>query len=200
MKIGYARVSTAGQELEIQRQALEADGCERVYLEKESGAKRARPELNAMLDSLRPGDVVTVHKLDRLARSLGDLLEISQIIRKAKAELRIMGSEGLDTTTDQGRLMFSILGAFADFERSLIVGRTSRGREAAMARGVKFGPKVKYKPELLASAAEFARQPGQSVTAAAHKFGGMSRATLYNYMQKQADLAKEAKLTKEAAQ
>jgi DNA invertase Pin-like site-specific DNA recombinase len=191
MKIGYARVSTAGQDLEIQRQALEADGCDRIYLEKESGAKRDRPELNKMLDSLRAGDVVTVHKLDRLARSLGDLLEISQIIRKAKAELRIMGSEGLDTTTDQGRLMFSILGAFADFERSLIVARTSRGREAAMARGVKFGPKVRHKPEKLAAAAQMAAQEGSSVTAAAIKFG-CSRATLYNYMQRQADLAKEA--------
>jgi DNA invertase Pin-like site-specific DNA recombinase len=191
MKIGYARVSTAGQDLEIQRQALEADGCDRIYLEKESGAKRDRPELNKMLDSLRAGDVVTVHKLDRLARSLGDLLEISQIIRKAKAELRIMGNEGLDTTTDQGRLMFSILGAFADFERSLIVARTSRGREAAMARGVKFGPKVRHKPEKLAAAAQMAAQEGSSVTAAAIKFG-CSRATLYNYMQRQADLAKEA--------
>lgn len=182
MKIGYARVSTSGQDLEIQRQALEADGCERIYFEKESGAQRARPELNKMLEQLRPGDVVTVHKLDRLARSLSDLLEISQTISKAKAELRIMGSEGLDSTTDQGRLMFSILGAFAEFERSLIVSRTARGREAAKARGVKFGPKVKHKPEKLAAAAELARRPGQSVTAAAREFG-CSRATLYNYMQ-----------------
>jgi DNA invertase Pin-like site-specific DNA recombinase len=188
MKIGYARVSTAGQDLEIQRQALEADGCERIYQEKESGAQRARPELNKMLEQLRPGDVVVVHKLDRLARSLSDLLEISQTIRTAKAELRIMGSEGLDTTTDQGQLMFSILGAFAEFERSLIVSRTARGREAAKARGVKFGPKVRHKPEKLAAAAELARRPGQSVTAAAREFG-CSRATLYNYMQANAQEA-----------
>lgn len=188
MKIGYARVSTQGQDLDVQREALEADGCERIYLEKESGAKRDRPELNKMLEHVRPGDVVVVHKLDRLARSLSDLLEISDKIRAAKAELRIMGSEGLDSTTDQGRLMFSILGAFAEFERSLIVSRTARGREAAKARGVKFGPKVRHKPEKLAAAAEFARQPGQSVTAAALKFD-CSRATLYNYMQANAQEA-----------
>lgn len=188
MKIGYARVSTQGQDLEVQREALEADGCERIYLEKESGAKRDRPELNKMLEHVRPGDVVVVHKLDRLARSLSDLLEISQTISKAKAELRIMGSEGLDSTTDQGRLMFSILGAFAEFERSLIVSRTARGREAAKARGVKFGPKVRHKPEKLAAAAELARRPGQSVTAAAREFG-CSRATLYNYMQANAQEA-----------
>ena len=188
MKIGYARVSTQGQDLEVQREALEADGCERIYLEKESGAKRDRPELNKMLEHVRPGDVVVVHKLDRLARSLSDLLEISDKIRAAKAELRIMGSEGLDSTTDQGRLMFSILGAFAEFERSLIVSRTARGREAAKARGVKFGPKVRHKPEKLAAAAELARRPGQSVTAAAREFG-CSRATLYNYMQANAQEA-----------
>lgn len=188
MKIGYARVSTQGQDLEVQREALEADGCERIYLEKVSGAKRDRPELNKMLEHVRPGDVVVVHKLDRLARSLSDLLEISDKISAAKAELRIMGSEGLDSTTDQGRLMFSILGAFAEFERSLIVSRTARGREAAKARGVKFGPKVRHKPEKLAAAAELARRPGQSVTAAASEFG-CSRATLYNYMQANAQEA-----------
>jgi DNA invertase Pin-like site-specific DNA recombinase len=195
MKIGYARVSTAGQDLEIQRQALEADGCDRIYLEKESGAKRDRPELNKMLDSLRAGDVVTVHKLDRLARSLGDLLEIQKKIGPdgADANLRIIDSPELDSTTINGQLMFSILGAFAQFERSLIVGRTSRGREAAMARGVKFGPKVRHKPEKLAAAAQMAAQEGSSVTAAAIKFG-CSRATLYNYIQRQADLAKEAQL------
>lgn len=188
MRIGYARVSTDNQDLTDQQQQLAADGCEQIFFEKVSGAKRDRPELNAMLSMLRRGDVVVVAKIDRLARSLSDLLELSTLIHEAGADLRFIGEAGLDTTTDQGKLMFSILGAFAEFERSLIVARTTRGRDAAKARGVKFGPKVKHTPEKLAAAAQAAREEGSSVALAAKAFG-MSKATLYNYMQRTQEAA-----------
>lgn len=190
MILGYARCSTVAQELDIQKAALEAAGAERIYFEKASGAKRDRPELNKMLEQLRPGDICTVCHLDRLARSLSDLLWISERIEKAGAQLRIMGSP-LDTTTEHGQLMFQLLGAFAQFEKSMIVRRTSEGRKAAQARGVKFGPRPTFTPEVLNAAAELAQQEGMSVTRAARQFR-MSRATLYSHLKNQADNARAA--------
>lgn len=139
MLIGYARVSTDDQTLDQQREALKAAGCKRIYEEKASGAKRDRPELARMLDHLRTGDVVTITRLDRLARSTRDLLDIAERLEAAEAGLRSLAEPWADTTSPAGRMVLTIFGGIAEFERSLIHERTSGGRAAAKAKGVLFG-------------------------------------------------------------
>ncbi|MER8376001.1 recombinase family protein [Mesorhizobium sp. M1338] len=125
MMIGYARVYTQGQDLDQQHAALGAAGCIRLFEEKVSGGKRDRPELVKLLDHLRPGDVVTVTRLDRLARSTRDLLDIAERISEAEAGLRSLAEPWADTTTPAGRMVLTVFAGVADFERSLIVERTS---------------------------------------------------------------------------
>lgn len=137
--IGYARVSTDDQTLDQQRAALKAVGCKRIFEEKVSGAKRDRPQLAALLDQLRDGDVVTVTRLDRLARSTRNLLDIAEQIGDAKAGLRSLAEPWADTTSPAGRMVLTIFAGIAEFERSLIHDRTSSGRAAAKAKGVRFG-------------------------------------------------------------
>lgn len=139
LMLGYARVSTGSQSLAQQRTDLKAVGCMRLFEEKASGAKRNRPELERMLDHLRTGDVVTVTRLDRLARSTRDLLEIADRLRSIGAGLRSLAEPWADTTTPAGRMVLTVFAGIADFERSLILTRTSAGRKAAQARGVRFG-------------------------------------------------------------
>lgn len=138
MRIGYARVSTQEQDTALQLDALERARCERTYQEHRSGVDRARPELARMLDILRPGDTVVVYKLDRLARSLGDLLGILERIAKAGAAFESV-TETIDTSTAAGRMLMQMLGAFAEFERGMICERSRAGVRAAQARGVQFG-------------------------------------------------------------
>jgi len=133
MMIGYARVSTEGQTLDQQRAALKAAGCKRVFEEKASGTQRGRPELVKMLDHLQPGNVVTVPRLDRLARSTCDLLDIVERIGQAEAGLRSLAEPWADTTTPAGCMVLTFFAGVAEFERSLIHERTSsgqRGQEA----------------------------------------------------------------------
>ena len=134
MILGYARVSTEGQSLEAQLDALEAAGVERVYSEKVSGAKRARPELDRLIDQLRDGDVVTVTKYDRLSRSLQDLLAIVAAIRAKGAGFQSL-AEDIDTTTPAGRLVFHVFASIAQFERERISERTREGLAAARKAG-----------------------------------------------------------------
>lgn len=134
MIIGYARVSTDDQSLDSQTDALSAAGAERVFADKISGSRRARPELDRMLEQLRDGDVVTVTKYDRLARSLKDLLEIVEAIRERGAGFRSL-AEDIDTTTPAGRLVFHVFASIAQFERERISERTREGLEAARKRG-----------------------------------------------------------------
>jgi DNA invertase Pin-like site-specific DNA recombinase len=136
---GYARVSTNGQTLASQDAQLMAAGCAKVYAEKVSGAKTDRPELAKLLRRLDRGDVLVVTRLDRLARSTRDLLNILDVIAKAGAGFKSLGDSWADTTTPHGRLMLTVLGGLAEFERELILTRTSDGRARAKARGVKFG-------------------------------------------------------------
>lgn len=135
----YARVSTLEQETDLQCDALRAAGVVRIVQEKRSGAG-ARPELERLLHSLQPGDLVLVYKVDRFARSLADLLRILQRIDTAGAQFRSL-TEPIDTTTAAGRMLTHLLGAFAEFERSMIRERSMAGQDAAWARGVKFGRK-----------------------------------------------------------
>jgi DNA invertase Pin-like site-specific DNA recombinase len=144
--IGYARVSTDGQKLEAQCEALAGAGCGAVFQEKISGAKADRPQLRAMIKGLAAGDVVVVTRLDRLARSTRDLLNVLAEIAAAGASFKSLGDAWADTTTAHGRLMLTVLGGLAEFERELIKLRTEEGKVRARARGVKFGRKSKLTP------------------------------------------------------
>ena len=182
MMIGYARVSTEGQTLDQQRAALKAAGCKRVFEEKASGTQRGRPELVKMLDHLQPGNVVTVTRLDRLARSTGDLLAIAERIKEAGAGLRSLAEPWADTTTPAGRMVLTVFAGIADFERSLIVERTSAGRIAAKARGVKFGPSPALSAEQIAHARQLIHDDKKPVAEVARLLG-VHRATLYRALE-----------------
>ena len=134
MIIGYARVSTDDQNLDSQKDALSAAGAEKVFADRISGSRRTRPELDRMLEQLRDGDVVTVTKYDRLARSLKDLLEIVEAIRERGAGFRSL-AEDIDTTTPAGRLVFHVFASIAQFERERISERTKEGLASARKRG-----------------------------------------------------------------
>ena len=176
--IGYGRVSTDAQELTQQREELTAAGCTRIFAEKVTGAKRDRPELARLMDHLRPGDVVTVTRLDRLARNTRDLLDIAEQLATKNAGLRSLAEPWADTTTPAGRMVLTVFAGIAEFERSLIVERTRSGRNAARKRGVQFG----RRPTLTASQIEHARKliddEGRSVADVAGILN-VHRATLY---------------------
>jgi DNA invertase Pin-like site-specific DNA recombinase len=140
---GYARVSTDGQTLDVQLAALRAAGAEKVFSEKQSGAKTNRAALGRALAALGAGDVLLVTRLDRLARSTRDLLNVLATVSERGAGFRSLGDPWADTTTPHGRLMVTVLAGLAEFERSLILSRTGEGRARAMARGIKFGRKPK---------------------------------------------------------
>lgn len=176
--IGYARVSTQGQDLTQQRDMLRESGCTRIFEEKISGAKRDRPELGRLLDHLRAGDVVTITRLDRLARSTRDLLEIAERIKEAGAGLCSLAEPWADTTTPAGRMVLTVFAGMADFERSLIVERTSVGRIAAKARGVRFGPRPTLAAEQITHARQLIEGEGKPVAEVARLLG-VHRATLY---------------------
>jgi DNA invertase Pin-like site-specific DNA recombinase len=143
MIVGYARVSTDGQTLDAQQAALREAGAARVFAEKQSGAKTDRAQLARPLATLAPGDTLVVCKLDRLARSTRDLLNTLAAIADAGAGFKSLGDPWCDTTTPHGRLMLTVLGGLAEFERHLILARTDEGRKRAQARGVRFGRKLK---------------------------------------------------------
>jgi DNA invertase Pin-like site-specific DNA recombinase len=134
MLIGYARVSTDDQDTTAQVRALKNAGCERIYREKASGGRWDRPELHRLLDQLRKSDVLVVWKLDRLSRSLHDVLVIMERLGEANAGLRSL-TEAIDTTTAAGRMMMQMVGAFAEFERAMLRERTKAGLDAARREG-----------------------------------------------------------------
>lgn len=134
MIIGYARVSTEDQNLDGQLDALKAAGADRIFADKITGTARSRPELDRLLDQLRQGDVITVTKYDRLARSLRDLLDIVDTIETRGAGFRSL-AEDIDTTTPAGRLVFHVFASIAQFERERISERTREGLDAARKRG-----------------------------------------------------------------
>ena len=146
MILGYARVSTEDQHLDAQLTALEAAGAERVFAEKISGSRRERPELERLINQLRPGDVIVVTKYDRLSRSLQDLLTLVDRIRAAGAGFRSL-AEDIDTTTPAGRLVFHVFASIAQFERERIAERTCEGLAAARRRGRVGGRPPALSPE-----------------------------------------------------
>jgi DNA invertase Pin-like site-specific DNA recombinase len=143
MNYGYARVSTDGQSVDAQVRELSAAGCHRVFRETASGLKTDRAMLRGVLAQLGPDDVLMVTRLDRLARSKRDLVNILATITDKRAGFRSLGDAWADTTTAHGRLMVTLLGGLAEFKRELIRARTSEGRARTVARGVKLGRKPK---------------------------------------------------------
>src|SRR4029077_10957184 len=143
---GYARVSTRDQDLAAQDAELMAAGCAKVFREKVSGAKTDRPELAKVIRRLEPDDVLVVTRLDRLARSTRDLLNVLHAVAERGAGFKSLKDAWCDTTTPHGRLMLTVLGGLAEFERELIRARTGEGRKRAKARGVRFGRPRKMTP------------------------------------------------------
>ena len=143
MKIGYARVSSNNQDLELQKQELLKAGCKQIYSESVSARNNNRAELMAMIESLRPDDVVVVYKIDRIARSLKGLIEIVELLNEKKVDLISLDSgDRVDTTSPMGKAFFQIAGVFAELERGMIDARTKAGIAKARADGVKFGRTV----------------------------------------------------------
>lgn len=162
MLLGYARVSTEGQSLAVQQAALVEAGCAKLFVEKASGARGDRDGLARMLDHVRPGDIVVVTRLDRLARSTADLLRVAGELEQGGAGLRSLAEPWADTTSPAGRMILTVFAGIAEFERSLILDRTRAGREAAQHRGVKFGRKTRLSPAQIATARHLMDEAGQS--------------------------------------
>ena len=181
MKIGYARVSTADQNLDLQISALKNAGCERVYKEKKSSVSE-RPELEKMLKYLRPGDQVVVWKIDRLARSLKHLILLIEDFKKKKIEFMCL-TNNIDTTTPMGLCFLSIVGAFAELERNLIIERTKAGLAAAREKGVKLGrrPGLTENQQVIKKAACDLYRKGMTTNNICKSLK-LSTATLYRYL------------------
>ena len=175
MEIGYARVSTSEQDTATQLQLLREAGCQKVFQEEASGGRWERPQLQALLDFLREGDVVVVWKLDRLSRSLKDLLLIIERIDQAKAGFKSL-TEQIDTTNPAGRMMMQMLGAFAEFEREMIRARTKAGLEAARKEGRKGGRKAKLNAKQRQAALEMLQ--GNKTQGQVAQIFNVSRATI----------------------
>ena len=178
MKIGYARVSTDDQNLDLQRDALAAAGCERVFEDKASGAKADRPGLRDALAYARPGDCLVVWRLDRLGRSMTDLVAIVGQLQAAGVGFESL-TEKIETGTATGRLVFHVFAALAEFERQLTRERTAAGLAAARARGRKGGRKALGEEK---RAAIRAMSATDATPAQICKAVGVSRSTLYKYL------------------
>jgi len=182
MLIGYARVSTQDQVADLQSDALRAAGCERIFVEQASGARRDRPQLQAALDYMRAdaGDVLVVWRLDRLARSLGQLIETVEGLERRGVGFRSL-TEAIDTTSAGGRLIFHVFGAMAEFERGVMRERTRAGLDAARARGRVGGRPAALTQKDLVEARALLRDPAISVEAVARRLG-VAPSTLYRHL------------------
>ncbi|MCL6547011.1 MAG: recombinase family protein [Bryobacteraceae bacterium] len=182
MLIGYARISTQDQTSALQMDALRAAGCERVFTEQASGAQRDRPQLKAALDHARDGagDILVVWRLDRLARSLGQLIETVETLERRGVGFRSL-TESIDTTSAGGRLVFHLFGAMAEFERGLTRERTRAGLEAARARGRVGGRPAALNAQDLTAARALLRDPAITVEDVARRLG-VAASTLYRHL------------------
>lgn len=176
-RIGYARVSTDDQNLDLQLDALQKAGCETVYKESASGKSADRPELEQCLKALRIGDTLVIWRLDRLGRSLSDLVRIVSDLEQRKIGLESL-TERIETESATGKLIFHVFAALSEFERNLIRERTQAGLNAARARGRFGGRKPKLDAKQIREIKALLRDPEVSVTDVAHRYG-ISRTTLY---------------------
>lgn len=186
MYIGYARVSSQGQNLDMQLQALTNAGCIDIFQEKISGKRKNRPELDDMLKMMRAGDTVVVYKLDRIGRSLKHLLELFELFEREGVHFKSL-HENIDTSTPTGRLIFHVMAALAEFEREMIVERTKGGRDAARARG-KVGGRPTVDKKQLDKALKLYDSKAYQVKEIA-KLTGISHTTLYRYIKKRKEKA-----------
>lgn len=180
MFIGYARVSTDDQNLSLQRDALNQSGCERIFEDQISGAKSERLGLNEALEYARPGDTIVVWRLDRLSRSLKDLIEMVTLLESKEIGLRSL-QEAIDTSSSSGKLIFHIFGALAEFERNLIRERTQAGLQAARARGRKGGRPKALDTDKRGLALKLYAEKRHTVVQIC-KMMGISKPTLYKYL------------------
>jgi DNA invertase Pin-like site-specific DNA recombinase len=188
MKIGYARVSTLDQNPNLQRDALEAAGCEKVFFDQVSGTVAQRPGLEKIKELLRKGDTLVVWRLDRLGRSLRDLIEWVRYLDEQGVGLQSL-HEAIDTTTPTGRLTFHLFGALAEFERNLIQERTQAGLAAARARGRLGGRRKALNPDkraLVVALYEERKLPVAKIC----QMMGISKPTLYSYIRKAQEAGK----------
>ncbi len=180
MNIGYARVSTADQNLDLQNDALDSAGCEKIYTDKMSGAKTARPGLDQILGILRKGDTLVVWKLDRLGRSLKHLIQVMNQLEERGIYFKSV-QESLDTSTPGGKLIFHVFGALAEFERDIIRERTLAGLAAARSRGRKGGRPRKLSKKQVEIATNLMKDISIPIVEIC-KTLGVSKATLYRYV------------------
>ena len=180
MLIGYERVSTDDQNLALQHDALQSVGCEKIFSDKMSGAKADRPGLSQALEFVRGGDTIVVWRLDRLGRSLKDLIVLVEGFDKNEIGLRSL-QESIDTTTSGGKLIFHMFGALAEFERNLVRERTNAGLQAARARGRAGGRKEKLNQGQIAVLRSLAADPKRSVSSICTHLE-ISRPTYYRYL------------------
>ena len=180
MLIGYERVSTDDQNLALQHDALQAAGCKKIFSDKMSGAKADRPGLKQAFDFAREGDTLVVWRLDRLGRSLKDLIALVEELEGRKIGFRSL-QENIDTTTSGGKLVFHLFGALAEVERNLIRERTQAGVQAARARGRKGGRRQKLTVQQIEIGRSLAADPKRSVTSICDHLG-ISRPTYYRYI------------------
>lgn len=181
MMIGYARVSTQGQHDTLQTDALKAAGCHRIYTDHASGARASRPELDRMLEALREGDIVVVWKLDRLGRSVQNLVDLMSRFQRVGVGFRSL-TEQMDTTTPGGILIFNLFAALAQFERDLIKERTNAGLQAARARGRTGGRPKSLTSTDVAMITQLYNAKTITVKEIATRFG-VSRSTIYKALQ-----------------
>lgn len=180
MLIGYARVSTDDQNLDLQHDALKNVGCEKFYDDLMTGSKMSRPGLEAAIDFARQGDIIVVWRLDRLSRSLKDLIEIVAILDEKRIGLKSL-HESIDTSSSSGKLIFHIFGALAEFERNLIRERTHAGLQAARARGRKGGRPKKLSDDKAKIALKLYRERQHSIQQICN-IVDVSKPTLYKYI------------------
>lgn len=185
MNLGYARVSTHDQNPALQVDALEKFGCDRIYEEKISATSKTRPQLERLLDSLREGDKVIVWRLDRLGRSIKDLIELVELFKQRGVQF-VSLSENIDTSSPSGELIFHIFASVAQFERSLIIERTRSGLSAARARGRVGGRKPSLSKEDVRKAKAMASSNDISISDIAEHFK-VSRTTLYKYLNQKSE-------------
>ena len=179
MRVGYARVSTTSQNLDMQVSALTDAGCEKIYTEKVSGVGD-RTELKAVLEYLRDGDSLVIYKLDRLGRNMKDLLAIIEQLQQKNVSL-VSLRDNIDTGSTTGKLIMHIFASLAEFERDLIKERSAEGRREAKKKGVKFGRPKQPKPERASMCAQLFKN-GNSVSAIMRTTGIRSRNTVYKYL------------------
>jgi len=182
--VGYARVSTLEQNLDLQVDALKKSGCERknIYIDKISGSKTDRPGLNTCLESLQEGDVLVVWRLDRLGRSMNHLISLIEMLKVKKIGFRSLCDSAIDTTTASGELVFNIFSSMAQFERRLIQERTQAGLVAARARGRKGGrPKIDPNNSVILTAKRMHQDKALCIDEICNVLK-ISRTTLYRYI------------------